>query len=85
MALLTTKAFDLDHRQTLNTNVLKGFFYLIQFKRLNYGLNLFHCWSPHSFLNGIDHMGCYAPSDWGVSAKNDGKIHRQMVNFVQGD
>ena len=30
-------------------------------------------------------MGCYAPSDWDVSAKNDGKIHRQMVNFVQGD
>ena len=30
-------------------------------------------------------MGCSAPSDWGVCAQNDGKIRRQMVNFVHGD
>jgi len=42
MAFLTPESFDLYNREALHADVLKRFFHFIEFKRLNYGFDLFH-------------------------------------------
>ena len=42
MAFLSAESFYLDNRETLNADVLKGFFHFVQFERFDNGFDLFH-------------------------------------------
>ena len=46
MAFLTSKAFDLDNRETLNACILQSFFNFVQFERLDDRFDLFHALPP---------------------------------------
>jgi hypothetical protein len=42
VAFLTPESFDLYNREALHADVLKRFFYFVEFKRLDDGFDLFH-------------------------------------------
>ena len=56
---LTTKAFDFDHAQTLNADVLQRFLHLVQFEGFDDGFDLLHHGAPGSMapcLGRSDHF-----------------------------